>query len=113
MALSEVERIYPKSDIILNTEIFNMKTEIIEGQIVIKSKNVGNSYYTYGVGFNDTNLPLADLDNNEHYDEYLGRYSGLVENSIIKTNFDDKSKRERTALGITNDVFSILCISDD
>ena len=112
-SLSEIERLYPDADIIINTAIFRMSTGEIEGKVTAQGKSVGDSYYTYGIAFPDNAQPVKSLDNKEGYAEYIGPYSQLVTDGKADDSLHDTAKRGRTAIGLTKAGLAICIISDD
>lgn len=112
-SLSEIERLCPDADIIINTAIFNMSTGAIEGKVVSNGKSIGDSYHTYGIAFPDNAQPVKSLNNIEWYDEYIGPYSQLVTDGKADDTLRDSNKRGRTAIGLTKAGLAICVISDD
>ena len=112
-SLSEIERLYPDADIIINTAIFRMSTGEIEGKVTAEGKSTGDSYYTYGIAFPNDAQPVKSLDNKEGYAEYIGPYSQLVTDGKADDTLHDTSKRGRTAIGLTKAGLALCVISDD
>lgn len=111
-SLSEIERLFPDADIIINTAIFRMGTGAIEGKVTAGGISVGDSYHTYGIAFPDGAKPVKSLNNEEGYDEYIGPYSQLVTDGKADDNLHDMARRGRTAIGLTEAGLAICVISD-
>lgn len=116
VSLAEVRKVFPDADYIVNTALFGMDTGEIISRVVADGKRYGSESSwtsTWGIAFGDEQGPRLSWDNGAKAPEFLGPYSSLVRDGVIGDGLNDKSKRGRTAIGLSKTGFELICIPDN
>lgn len=115
ITMSMVRDMYPDADIIVNTALFDMATGKLISRIVADGKKYGGEAswaQTWGIAFGDEKGPRLSWDNGVGAPEFIGPYSSCVRDGVIGDGLNDKSKRGRTAIGLRENEFVVVCTPD-